>query len=258
MPLLLYSCCSLLLLTLSTFLAFWGPGLPVAPPTPRCLSAFPGADNLFPVLLLLLLFISADATVLQVAWILPLRPSLLLCLWPRWKQAVMDIREAWASPGCLAAWSAKKDRDAALSSSPLAVPASSSLLPPSHPQTLLLSVLQHNTLPLSTSYLRSRIQTLRPPPCLFLSSLMHPHPCFPLNMVSSQLDVPYLAPGSKAQTISAALGEKKNRVIKQKMHWKDQGYEGKEEISWRNWKLLGFICVWKKSSHSSQSLLLGD
>lgn len=135
------------------------------------------------------------------------------------------------------------------------LPPPSSLLPPSHPQTLVLPVLQHNTLPLSTSYLRSRIHPPHPPPRLFLSSLMHPHPCLPLNMVSSQLDVPYLALGSEAQTVSAALGE---RVIKQKMHREDQGYEGKVEVFWRNWKLWGFICVWKKSSHGSQSLPLGD
>lgn len=53
-------------------------------------------------------------------------------------------------------------------------------------------------------------------------------------MVSSQLDVPYLALGSEAQTISAALGQK---AIKQR---EDQGYEGKMEV-WRNWKLWGFV-----------------
>lgn len=122
----------------NTSLAFRGPGLPV---TPLPHWAFPGADNLFSVLLLPLLLILADATALQVARILPLRPSLLLCLWPRWKQGVMDIREAWTSPRCLAAWSAKKDRDAALSSSPLPAPASSSLfLAPSFAYTNSSSV----------------------------------------------------------------------------------------------------------------------
>lgn len=134
----------------NTSSAFRGLGFPV---TPGRLWAFPGADNLFSVLLLLLLLILADATALQVARILPLRPSLLLCLWPRWKQGVMDIREAWTSPRCLAAWSAKKDRDAALSSSPLAVPASSSLLlAPSFPST------NSSSLSASTQYATSQHQ----------------------------------------------------------------------------------------------------
>lgn len=35
----------------------------------------------------------ADSTDLQVEGILPLTPSLLLCLRPRWEQGVMDIRD---------------------------------------------------------------------------------------------------------------------------------------------------------------------
>lgn len=68
-PLLLRSCGN-------TSWAFRGPELRLPPCRPW---AFPGADNLSCALLLLLLLISADATALQVARILPLRPSLLLC-----------------------------------------------------------------------------------------------------------------------------------------------------------------------------------
>lgn len=147
----------------------------------------------------------------------------------------MDVREAWASPRCLAAWSAKEDRDAALSSSPLAVPASSSLL-------LVLSFPSTNSSSVSAStqcatsqHQLPKVKNINPSPspCLFLSTLTHPHPSFPLNMVSSQPDVPYVAPGSKAQTISADLGEKKTEiVIKQKMHREDRGYVRE------NWTLL--------------------
>lgn len=92
---------------------------------------------------------------------------------------------------------------------PLAVPASSSLRPPSQPQTPVLSVLQHNTLPLSTSHLRSRIRTLHPPPLPFP---LQPHassPLLPTEYGIFPTISPYLAPGSKAQTISAAPGERR-------------------------------------------------
>lgn len=146
----------------------------------------------------------------------------------------MDVREAWASRRCLATWSAKEDRDAAPSSSPLAVPASSSLL-------LVLSFPSTNSssVSASTQCATSQHQLPKvkntnpsPSPCLFLSTLTHPHPCFPLNMVSSQPDVPYVAPGSKAHTISADLGGKKKG-------YKTEDAQGRPGICKGKWKSSG-------------------